>query len=55
MMPNLVYTDVKRDLYGFRELFESHKFRPDGMKVYPTLVIRGTELYEQWRLGRYCR
>lgn len=25
------------------------------MKIYPTLVIRGTELYEQWRKGKYCR
>ena len=25
----------------------------DGLKIYPTLVIRGTGLYELWRTGRY--
>merc|ERR1711963_48792 len=25
----------------------------DGLKIYPTLVIRGTGLYELWKTGRY--
>ena len=25
----------------------------DGLKVYPTLVIRGTGLYELWKKGLY--
>ena len=36
-----------------RELFENPAFRPDGMKLYPTLVIRGTGLYELWKKGQY--
>ena len=35
------------------EFFENPAFRPDGLKIYPTLVIRGTGLYELWRTGRY--
>lgn len=27
--------------------------RADGLKVYPTLVIRGTGLYELWKKGLY--
>ena len=38
---------------NFRRFFENPAFRPDGMKLYPTLVIRGTGLYELWRSGRY--
>ena len=53
MMPDLPNTGWARDLDGFRELFESPAFRPDGLKLYPTLVIRGTGLYELWRTGAY--
>ena len=44
---------VHRDLESFHEFFESPDFRTDGLKLYPTLVIRGTGLYELWRTGRY--
>lgn len=37
----------------FQEYFENPDFRSDGLKIYPTLVIRGTGLYELWRTGRY--
>lgn len=37
----------------FVEYFENPAFRSDGLKLYPTLVIRGTGLYELWRTGRY--
>ncbi|CAF4233347.1 unnamed protein product, partial [Rotaria magnacalcarata] len=54
MMPNLPNVDLERDLYQFKEFFESPEFRPDGLKLYPTLVIRGTGLYELWRTNRYA-
>jgi elongator complex protein 3 len=40
-------------LEGFTEYFENPLFRSDGMKLYPTLVIRGTGLYELWKTVRY--
>ncbi|PSN36202.1 putative elongator complex protein 3 [Blattella germanica] len=36
-----------------QEFFENPAFRADGLKIYPTLVIRGTGLYELWKTGRY--
>src|SRR5436190_13223068 len=42
-----------QELTGLKEYFESPAFRSDGLKIYPTLVIRGTGLYELWRTGRY--
>ncbi|KJE95219.1 elongator complex protein 3 [Capsaspora owczarzaki ATCC 30864] len=53
MMPDLPNVGLERDLEGFVEFFENPAFRPDGLKLYPTLVIRGTGLYELWKTGRY--
>lgn len=27
--------------------------RPDGVRIYPTVIVRGTELHELWLAGRY--
>uniref|UniRef100_A0A8C4QC90 Elongator complex protein 3 n=1 Tax=Eptatretus burgeri TaxID=7764 RepID=A0A8C4QC90_EPTBU len=53
MMPDLPNMGMERDILQFVEFFENPAFRPDGLKLYPTLVIRGTGLYELWKSGRY--
>lgn len=53
MMPDLPNVGMERDLDQFVEYFSNPAFRTDGLKIYPTLVIRGTGLYELWRTGRY--
>ncbi|KAG9303586.1 hypothetical protein G9A89_018482 [Geosiphon pyriformis] len=53
MMPDLPNVGMERDLEQFKEYFENPAYRTDGLKIYPTLVIRGTGLYELWRTGRY--
>nr|CAG4636835.1 EOG090X02DF [Ceriodaphnia reticulata]SVE72812.1 EOG090X02DF [Ceriodaphnia reticulata] len=53
MMPDLPNVGLERDIDQFIEFFESPLFRADGLKIYPTLVIRGTGLYELWKTGRY--
>ncbi|KAK5135932.1 Elongator subunit [Meristemomyces frigidus] len=53
MMPDLPNVGLERDLVQFQEYFANPHFRTDGLKIYPTLVIRGTGLYELWRTGRY--
>lgn len=53
MMPDLPNVDFERDVEQFIEFFENPAFRADGLKIYPTLVIRGTGLYELWKTGRY--
>ncbi|PVU87895.1 hypothetical protein BB559_005819 [Furculomyces boomerangus] len=53
MMPDLPNVGMERDLEQFKEFFENPMFRADGLKIYPTLVIRGTGLYELWRTKRY--
>ncbi|CAL1546189.1 unnamed protein product [Lymnaea stagnalis] len=53
MMPDLPNVGWERDIEQFIEFFENPAFRADGLKIYPTLVIRGTGLYELWKTGRY--
>eukprot|EP01102_Stenamoeba_stenopodia_P015847 TRINITY_DN5471_c0_g1_i1.p1 TRINITY_DN5471_c0_g1~~TRINITY_DN5471_c0_g1_i1.p1 ORF type:complete len:564 (+),score=140.66 TRINITY_DN5471_c0_g1_i1:303-1994(+) len=53
MMPDLPNSGMERDYEGFKEFYENPSFRSDGLKIYPTLVIRGTGLYELWKTGKY--
>lgn len=53
MMPDLPNMGYERDIESFKEFFENPDFRADGLKIYPTLVIRGTGLYELWKQGKY--
>ncbi|CCI44228.1 unnamed protein product [Albugo candida] len=53
LMPDLPNMGLERDILGFKEFFENPAFRTDGLKIYPTLVIRGTGLYEIWKTGKY--
>ena len=53
MMPGLPGSNFETDLQVFRELFSDSRFRPDYLKIYPTLVIEGTELYRLYQKGEY--
>jgi elongator complex protein 3 len=52
MMPGL-FSSFEEDLAMFRELFENPSYRPDTLKIYPTLVVADTELYEMWKRGEF--
>ncbi len=54
MMLGLPGMDPASDLAGFRRLWAEEAFRPDFLKLYPTLVLPGTGLYDEWRAGRYA-
>ncbi len=45
--------DIEKEVVMFRLLFSDPSYRPDELKIYPTLVLEGTELYELWRKGEY--
>jgi elongator complex protein 3 len=52
-MPNLPNTTYKQDMEMFDTLFYNADYRPDMLKIYPCLVIKGTELYNWWKKGKY--
>ena len=52
-MPGLPGLTPEADLALSRRLFDDPRFRPDGLKLYPTMVVGGTELEKWYRDGRY--
>lgn len=53
MMPGLPGETPESDLATFEKLFADPAFRPDVMKIYPTLVIEGTDLHKMWLAGDF--
>jgi elongator complex protein 3 len=53
MMPGLPGSSPKIDLQAFEELFTSPQFRPDYLKIYPTLVVEGTKLHDMYLRREY--
>ncbi len=52
MMPGL-YQTPDEDLSMFRKLYSDSNFRPDGLKIYPCLVLKGTKVYKEWIEGKF--
>jgi elongator complex protein 3 len=46
MMPGLPSSTSGQDLGGFRRLVSDTDFRPDMLKIYPCLVVRGTKAHD---------
>ena len=53
MMLGLPGTNREMDINAFKEIFQNENFRPDMLKIYPTLVIKGSKLYDDWKNGKY--
>lgn len=54
VMPGLPGSSPEKDISSFRKVVEDERFRPDMLKIYPTLVVKGTELYDSWKSGEYA-
>jgi elongator complex protein 3 len=52
-MPGLPGSTPEHDLELSRMLFEDERFKPDGLKLYPTMVVEGTELERWYQENRY--
>jgi elongator complex protein 3 len=53
LMPGLPGSTYKSDLRDFKKVFSDPDYRPDMVKFYPCLVIKGSELYEEWKKGNF--
>ncbi len=50
MMTGLPGDSAEKDLETARRLIA---LRPDGVRIYPTVILRGTPLWEMWKRGEY--
>ena len=53
MMPGQPGMSTEMCLEDFRRLFERPEWRPDYLKIYPTLVVEGTATYDWWHRGEF--
>jgi elongator complex protein 3 len=53
MMPGLPGNTPDSDLEDFEALFTDSRFQPDMLKIYPTLVVKNTKLFDWWEQGIY--
>ncbi|MCD6431944.1 tRNA uridine(34) 5-carboxymethylaminomethyl modification radical SAM/GNAT enzyme Elp3 [Candidatus Bathyarchaeota archaeon] len=53
LMPGLPGSNPEKDLQAFKEIFTNPAFKPDMIKIYPCLVLKGTKAYEWYVKGLY--
>lgn len=53
LMPGMPGSDTEMDILSARKMLTDESFMPDMIKIYPTLVIEGTDLYRDWMAGSY--
>lgn len=49
MMPGLMGSSPQKDYKMFERLFTDPCFQPDMLKIYPTVVVKGTKLHKIWK------
>jgi len=53
IMLGLPGSNPEKDYESFKTLFFDNRFRPDQLKIYPTFVVKGTELEDLYKSGEY--
>jgi elongator complex protein 3 len=53
MMPGQPGMTREMCLEDFRRIFERTEWRPDYLKIYPTLIVRDTVTYDMWRRDEF--
>ena len=53
MMPGLPTITPKEDINDFKKLFNDSNFKPDMLKIYPSLVLENTGLYNDFIAKKY--
>jgi len=51
LMPGL--PGAENELEELKTIFRDKRFRPDMLKIYPCMVLKGTKLYSLWKKKKY--
>lgn len=49
IMPNLLWSNPKKDKKSLARVFDDSDFRPDELKIYPMVVTENSELTDIWK------
>ncbi len=52
LMPNLFQTP-EEDVQMFKKMYTDPRYIPDAVKIYPTLVLQNTRLFDLWQKKEY--
>jgi len=53
MMPGLPGSNAQKDKKMIIELMHDENWRPDMLKIYPCLVVKGSQLVQEWESGEF--
>ncbi|HHQ45192.1 MAG TPA: tRNA uridine(34) 5-carboxymethylaminomethyl modification radical SAM/GNAT enzyme Elp3 [Candidatus Altiarchaeales archaeon] len=53
MMPGIMGYNPKLDMEAFKKIFEDERFKPDMLKIYPCIILNGTDYYKYWKAGEF--
>jgi elongator complex protein 3 len=53
LMPNLMGSNLELDKKCFEIVFSDERFKPDWIKIYPTVVTKESRLYKFWKEKKY--
>ncbi len=52
-MPNLLGATPDGDVIDYGRLWKDTAVRPDELKIYPTMLLKNSDLYTYWQRGQY--
>lgn len=53
MMPGQPGMTKQMCVQDFTEIFQKEEWKPDYLKIYPTLVVEGTKVYDMWHEDKF--
>ena len=53
MMPGQPGMSKEMCIQDFKEIYSQPTWKPDYLKIYPTLVVEGTRVYDSWHNGEF--